>query len=178
MTPSPCGAILYQKLNPKSCDRSQLNVGTGDERKLRRGIYFNYFLSCLFLIFLWFTSLFVTDVKPKFGMNYFTVPGPLYSFFVSVFIVNVLLGLFFLWQNIKSAPNLRIKKQTQLLFWFSVIGYGGGTCNYLLVYDIRLPGVAETSNYGVLILSLSIAYIIFKYRFLDIEVIRGYPIFS
>lgn len=144
---------------------------TKNDRNFLKVIYLNYGISLAFLIILWSTALFVVDVKPKFGMQFYTVPGPFYAAFIGWFIVNVLSGLINLWHGLHKSQSLVVKRQTQLLFWFSVVGYGGGTCNYLLVYDIHLPGVAETSNYAVLLLSLSIAYIIFKYRFLDIEII-------
>jgi len=144
---------------------------TKDDRRLKGRICFNYVLSVFFLLCVWFTRLVVLTVRPKFGMNFFTVPGPLYAVFVGFFISNVLLGLILLWRNFQNASDAKIKRQSQLLFWFSAVGYSGGVCNYLLVYDFELPGVAETSNYGVLILSISLAHIIFRHKFLDIEVI-------
>ena len=36
MTPFPCGAILYQKLTPKSCDMFQLNTGYYEDGQLMR----------------------------------------------------------------------------------------------------------------------------------------------
>lgn len=144
---------------------------TNDDQRLRKFTYLNYVLAILFLALLWSTRLLVYDVTPKFGMNYFTVPGPVYASFIAVFIVDVVAGLILIWRYAQRVQNMHMQRQVNLLFWFSIVGYGGGMCNYLLVYDIRSPGVAEFSNYGVLLLSLSLAYIIFKYRFLDIEVI-------
>jgi hypothetical protein len=131
----------------------------------------SYLISLFFLIAVWLSHRFIADVQPKFGMNYFTVPGPLYALFILFFSVNVAIALITLWRYSEITDNAKIKKQTKLLFWTSVIGYVGGGCNYLLVFDINLPGVAETSNYGVLLLSVCLTYIIFRYRFLDIEFI-------
>ena len=148
-----------------------ISAYTRDEARLKWIVRTNYFISLFFLTVLWLTDFFVAGVQPKFGMEYFTIPGYLYIFYVSFFVLTVIIAMYYLYHFARKATHLKIRKQASLLFWFSVIGYTGGSCNYLLVYDINLPGVAETSNYGVLILSISIAYIIFRYRFLDIEVI-------
>ena len=148
-----------------------MSAYTNETKRLKIIIWLNYFFSLFFLLGLWLTKWFVADVRPKFGLNYFTVPGKLYLPFVLFFIFTVVFSLILLKKYAKNSPSKKIRTQAHLLFWFSIIGYTGGCGNYLLVYDINLPGVAETSNYGVLILSVSIAYIIFRYNFLDIEVI-------
>ncbi|PIQ86082.1 MAG: hypothetical protein COV74_06120 [Candidatus Omnitrophica bacterium CG11_big_fil_rev_8_21_14_0_20_45_26] len=156
-----------------------VTVFSHNQSRLKKVILANYFISFIFLIILWATRFFVYDVAPKFGMNYFTIPGPAYIFFIFFFLECVIISVTQLWTYQKRASTPILKKQALYLFWFSVIGYLGGSCNYLLVYDINLPGVAETSNYGVLILSVSIAYIIFRYQFLDIQlIIRRTVIFA
>ncbi len=140
-------------------------------RSLDKVVKIDFLVSFIFLILIWTTKLFVKDVNPKFGMNYFTVPGAAYLFFVIFFLLNVILATTLLGFSLQHIRDPQFKKQASFFFWFSIIAYTGGSCNYLLVYDIDLPGVAETSNYGVLVYSLSIAYLIFKHGFLGIEVI-------
>lgn len=144
---------------------------TRDDKQFKKVIQLTYLLSFFFLGALWFTRLLIAGVRPKFGMNYFTVPGILYSFFIGFFISIVVFALFLLRRMARNSTNPKIKKQATLLFWFSVVGYASGSCDYFLAYDINLPGIAETANYGVVIFSLSLAYIIFRYGFLDIKVI-------
>ena len=115
------------------------------DKKLQKAVFFNYAFSLLFLAILWSTSLFVKDVVPKFGMNYFTVPGPVYLLFIFFFLVNsygpiTLMGLTLR----KTLPSI-FRTQLIYFFWFSLIAFTGGTCNYLLVYDINIGGVAETT---------------------------------
>ena len=52
-----------------------------------------------------------------------------------------------------------------------MFGYIGGTPNYLLVYHLEIPIVNPFGNYAVILFGLATAYIIFRYRFLEIEVI-------
>lgn len=141
------------------------------EKRLRRIIWLDYAVALLFLVSLWFTRSFLRDVEPRLGMNFFTVPGPLYSAFLAFFGFNVFAAILFLWRCARIAAMPTIRRQARLLFWLSILGYGGGACNFLLVYGIRIPIFAEVSNYGALLHGLAIPYIIFRYRFLDIEVI-------
>jgi len=140
-------------------------------QRLRRFVFLDFLVSLFFLVFLWNTPLFVKDVMPKFGMKYFTVPGPAYLFFIVFFLLNVISVLSLLGFFIRTIVDPKLKRQAVYLFWVSAIAYIGGSCNYLLVYDIQVPGVAETSNYGLLIYSLMITYLIFKHGFLEIDVI-------
>jgi len=144
---------------------------TQDDKRLKKVIQFVYLISLIFFGTLWFTNLLISGVRPKFGMNYFTVPGALYILFIGFFISVVVFALLLLRGMIQNSTHPKIKKQATLLFWFSVIGYASGSCDYLLAYDVNLPGVAESANYGVLIFSLSLAYLIFRYGFLDIKII-------
>ncbi len=144
---------------------------TQDDKRLSKIIRIVYLISLFFLGTLWFTHSLIAGVRPKFGMNYFTIPGFLYIFFIGFFISTVVFALLLLRRMIQNSAYSKIKKQATLLFLFSVIGYASGSCDYLLAYDVNLPGVAETANYGVLIFSLSLAYLIFRYGFLDIKII-------
>jgi len=110
-------------------------------------------------------------VDKPLGLNYFTVPGPLYLVFILFFLVDSYGAIGLLGLTLRTTAPSNYRSQLKYFFWFSLIAFTGGTCNYLLVYDIKLPGVAETSNYGLLLYALSIAWIIFRYQFLDIEVI-------
>jgi signal transduction histidine kinase len=142
----------------------------GNDRKWRAITLLNYATSWCFLVALWATALFVRDVTPKFGLNYFTSPGPLYLAFICFFLVTSYGALGLMWLAWRKAPQGKHRTQLQYFLGYSAVAFTAGACNYLLVYDIRLPGIAETSNYGVLLYAFSIAWIIFRYEFLDIKI--------
>jgi len=139
------------------------------KEKLRYFIFINYLVSLCFLIILWSTSLIVKDVSPRFGLNYWTEPGPLYLWFVIFFFICTMASAINLWIFQKTCASDQIQRQTRLLFWFSVIGYAGGGCDYLLSYHILIPVITEMANYCAFFLGMGIAYIIFRYRFLEVE---------
>jgi len=146
-----------------------VSVYTQSKYRNRFFIMANYAASSFFLITLWYTTWFVKDVSPRFGVNYWTDPGPLYLFFIIFFISCTIASIGNLWCFQKVTTNHETKRQALVLFWFLVIGYTGGSCNYLISYHIKIPVIAELSNYCVFFLGIGIAYIIFRYRFLEVE---------
>ena len=147
--------------------------------KPRRIVAANYALSWCFLAALWATSLFVQSVTPKFGLNYFTVPGPLYLIFIGFFSISVYGAISLMGLALRRTSPSKYRSQLQYFFWSSFVAFTAGACNYLLVYNIRVPGVAELSNYGLLLYVMSIAWIIFRYQFLDVRlVIRRSVVYS
>ena len=143
-------------------------VGKGD--RLRGLLRWSYIASILFLVLLWATSWFVKGVTPKFGLNYFTVAGPLYPAFIVSFLVNSYGGIWLMWQGFRSEPVSTHRRQVRYLFWASLFTFTGGSLNYLLVYDIR-TSVADTGNYVLFAFVLSIVWMIQRYQLLDLKIV-------
>lgn len=148
-----------------------VSVYTRRYQRLKVFIWLSYALSFCFLLALWSSRYFIVDVRPKFGLNYFSIPGPLYLIFIFFFASCVIGAVISLWLSARYGHTEKIRQQSKILFWLSVIGYTGGGANYLLVYDVNVPFLFEIANYGVVVHGVAIPYIIFRYRFLDIEVI-------
>ncbi|MDD5671259.1 MAG: histidine kinase N-terminal 7TM domain-containing protein, partial [Candidatus Omnitrophica bacterium] len=130
-----------------------------------------YFVSAVFF-FANLTNYFVADVRPFHFFNFYTVPGTLYTIFVFYFGVISTLGivLLFLEMHKSDVTDQRYKNQVRWLFITSFLGYMGGGTNYLMSYGVVIPFVTPVANYAILVYGLAVAYIIMRYRFLNIDV--------
>ena len=140
------------------------------EEKYKIFIKIFYMFSFIFLA-LDATPYYVATVEPKKYINYFTSPGPFYYVFVVYFTILATLGTLFIFIAYKKAPAGLEKKRLFYLFWANAVGYFGGSLNYSLSFNMCTSNVATIGNYLTTVYSVAIAYIIFKYRFLDVEVI-------
>ena len=145
--------------------------------RYRRLIQLSYAASFTFLLFD-MTPLFISAATPRFSLHNYTVPGPLFHLHVFHFLMVTGFGTFALlrgWlsERTRSAElkENQLASQLKYLCWTSLFGYLGGTPNYLLVYGLEAAPLNPFGNYAVIIYGLATAYIIFRYRFLDIEVI-------
>jgi len=104
------------------------------------------------------------------GLINFGEPGVLYPFILLFFIS---LTIYCLTKIVKAYVNSDGNRKIQLglLFWSSLIGYIGGSGNFLLVYDISIYPLNPFGTYFVALYVLVTFYAIFKYNFLNIEVI-------
>ena len=96
-------------------------VGKGD--RLRGLLRWSYIASVVFLVLLWATPWFVQGVTPKFGLNYFTVAGPLYPAFIVSFLVNSYGGIWLMWRGFRSEPVSTHRRQVRYLFWASLFTF-------------------------------------------------------
>lgn len=144
----------------------------GYSKKYKSVIKINYLISIFFLFTIFATDLFVATTEPKDYIRYFTRPGFIYSVFVAYFVLVSSIGICFLFAAMrKESTNLFRKQQLTYLFWTSLFGYMGGTFNYMLVYNMTNSNWAALGNYLIAIYGVAVAYIILRYRFLDIEVL-------
>ena len=140
-----------------------LNVG---ERKRQRIVKPHYIIAVIFTILIP-TKLMIAGVAPKFGLNYFINPGPLYYVYVLWWVSCVMYGMFRLFLGYKNSTGAR-QNQLKYLFFGSFIGYVLGPANFLLVFDIKYP-FYPFGSYGVPIYAVITAYAILKYRLMDIR---------
>ncbi|MBU1026970.1 MAG: hypothetical protein KKA31_04495 [Candidatus Margulisbacteria bacterium] len=141
----------------------------GYMQKYRWFILTNYIVSGFFFIAN-LTPFFVNHTSPKFGLNYYTDPGPLYLPFVAYFFSLSFFTFFVLFFASRRATG-RYKKQVSLLFWAALLGYSMGGNNYNLSFGIGPAFLAAIGNLGVVAYGLIVAYTITKHRLLDISVI-------
>ncbi len=126
-----------------------------------------YAIAILFTFFVP-TRLMVADVVPKFGLNYFIVPGPLYLPYVIFWVGCIMYGLFKMFEGYLSTKGAR-RNQLKLLLFGSLLGYIGGAANFFIVFDIKYP-LYPFGTYAVGIYIFIVGYGIIRYRLLDITV--------
>lgn len=119
-----------------------------------------------------FTPLIVKAVGPVSSLKSWVIRGPLYDLETLCFIISVVVGMIILYRAMREPTTDAVfKKQVSFLFWATLVGYLGGTPNYLLSYQKEIPILMPYGNYGIAIYGLTLCYVIFRYRFLDIDVI-------
>ncbi|MFH1361227.1 MAG: ATP-binding protein [bacterium] len=137
--------------------------------RFRRFILTTYILSAFFFVANFFPLL-VEHTSPKFGLNYYTDPGPFYLPFVVYFFTLSIFTIFVLFFAQKRATGA-YKKQISFLFWAVLLGYSLGGNNYNLSFGIGPSYLALIGNLGVMMYGLMVAYTITKYRLMDISVV-------
>jgi len=126
-----------------------------------------YAISTLLLIFN-FTPLFVKDVVPKGSFNYASVPGIIFPFFVLYFFAAIIYCFYLIIQVYKSSFGAK-RNQIKFIIIASVIGFSGGSTNYLLVFDvIDFPPIG---NYFITLYLFILSYAIIKHRLMDINIV-------
>jgi len=139
-------------------------------RTKKKYLYITIFLYVISVIFsiLVFSKLFIEQVSPRTYFGYWPVKtGSIYPTFLIYFVAVVFWSIRNIYIEYKKALGLRSQ---QLLYMFvaSLIGFVGGSTNFLL--DFRL-NIYPVGNYFVFIYAIITAYAIVKHRLFDIRVV-------
>ncbi|MDX9892968.1 MAG: ATP-binding protein [Patescibacteria group bacterium] len=137
-------------------------IGLLEKKRLVLVVGYVIFISFFFLNF---TSFFVNRVEPRLYFKFWPLPGPAYHGFLILWFLYVAYSTYLLYQKYKNSSGT-IRQQIKYVFLGMVIGFAGGSTNYLLWYGIPIPPVA---NILVSVYVGSIAYAIAKYRLMDIR---------
>jgi len=135
----------------------------------KKKILITGYLVFFFFFLLNFTSLFVKSVTPKLNFNFWPNAGILYSPFLILWFFYALYTIYLLFKEYSTSFGTT-KSQLRYILLGTIVGYLGGTTNYLLWYDIPIPPVGNWT--AVLYLGI-VAYAIVKYRLMDIRFILG-----
>lgn len=138
-------------------------------RARRAPIYFAYGFSILHL-FLVPSHWFLAPAQPKFSLNFYTEPGPLYhSFFLcwSALIVYAMRSIYLAMKQSEGSQ----KNQLRYLFYAMLIGYAGGTSNCLLIYNIEWFPYTPYGTYGIPIYIAIFTYAMVKHHLMDIDIV-------
>jgi signal transduction histidine kinase len=125
-----------------------------------------YIASAIFLISN-FTPLFISGVTPQLFFKYWPVPGSMFHLYLVFFAVYVTLSLFTIYRAMKKATGYQ-KNVLAFVFLATLIGYAGGATNFPLWYGVPIPPVG---NCLVTVYTLTVFYIMSRYRFIDIGII-------
>ena len=128
-----------------------------------------YTISTILLIFN-FTPFFVKDVVPKGSFNYASVPGIVFPFFVLYFFLALIYSFFLIIKELRNSVGIK-RNQLKYLLLGSVIGFSGGSTNYLLVFDaIRIPPIG---NYFLALGLFMQFYPIIRHKDINIVLTKG-----
>jgi signal transduction histidine kinase len=124
-------------------------------------------ISTILLIFN-YTSLFVKDVVPKGSFNYASVPGVIFPFFVLYFFLMIIYSFYLVIKEFDKSVGIR-RNQLKFILLASVIGFSGGSTNFLLVFEIlHIPPIG---NYFIALYLLILFYAIIKHHVMDINIV-------
>lgn len=116
----------------------------------------------LFISFItFFSNLIIFDVGPKNLLKYYTIAGPFYKYFISVYIFEIILAHIILLEINKSLgqqDKLKVKYFVLAIIVSVMVGSFGFVTTYL---DFFLP---EIGSIGATIYAVIIAYAILKHR--------------
>lgn len=134
-------------------------------KKYLKVIVFWYTVSMIFLL-LDFTTLFIKDVRPRLSFPYWPTAGIAYTPFIAMFIVLTIYAHSIMYQYFKKLSGYR-RNQIKYVFLGTAFGFLGGSTNYFLWYDIPIPPFGNSFVAGYV---LMVAYVILRYRLMDISV--------
>lgn len=125
------------------------------------------FTACFLLMLFSFSHLFIRTLEKKHIFQYWPSPGPVFHLMLVYFLANALAAHILLAKEAMVQKGVR-RNQILGVFFGTLIGFIGGSTNYLLWYDIPVPPVL---NILVSVYVLSVGYAIMKFKLLDIELI-------
>lgn len=135
----------------------------------RRGVWIkpvNILLSLFFLAFS-FSPSFIEGVEQRLFFPHWPRPGILFHLMFAHFSFNTLYAHFLLWKALRREHGVKAV-QIRYVFLGSLVGFVGGSTNYFLWYHIPIPPYL---NFLVSVYIFTVAYAIFKYRLMDIQVV-------
>ena len=140
---------------------------------------FSYAASFIFLLLHLFANLISEKYPIRVGYIPFrSVLTPAGALLPLTFLVLVNVGLWNLWGAYKHATG-RQKIQLTYLFWGSVIGYLGGSLDWLFTFKTYIPFLNPFGIYGVPCYSIATTYAILHHRLFDVNlVIRKSLVYS
>lgn len=133
-------------------------------------ILFASYGASLLLFIANFTPWMVQDVSVRYQSAYFIDPGPLYSLLIVLFTIDLLIGFNLLLKRYQLSSGLE-QKQIRLVFWATVVGFSGGTTNFLTDFSIEKYAISAYATYLVPLFAAILTYAIVRYHFLDIQIV-------
>lgn len=147
--------FIYEMLNVK--DKSKNII-----------LILNYSLALFFsCVSIFQPHLLYPALKARSFSLYYLTASDLYTGWMWIFFLQVIIGHFILARQMCSAAGVR-KTQLQFFLIANALGYLGGIGDFLPVYD-RYYFPFPYGNYGVILFSIVTAYTILKYNFLSTD---------
>ncbi|NKE70916.1 ATP-binding protein [Candidatus Manganitrophus noduliformans] len=128
------------------------------------------YAASLFLFVANLTPWMVQGVSIKHQSAYFVNPGPLYPLLLVLFSADLLAAFYLLQRRYRQTSGLE-KNHIRLLFWSTLIGFAGGTTNFLPDFNMEIDSLSAYATYLIPLYVATLTYAIIRYRFLDIEIV-------
>ena len=145
--------------------------------KIRRSVLMAcYLIAFVFLVFN-NTSFFVSGIKPQPPFHYFMTAGPVYPLYIVFFLVTWSCAVLHLFSQMKASTGKK-RRQLQLLFIGSLIGYVGGSGAFLPVYNLNFPVIYPYGSFAIAITVCVMTYDIVRHGLMDLEVIKKAIVFA
>jgi signal transduction histidine kinase len=139
---------------------------TNKYHEKRFASFLSYFIGGAFLASN-FAPLIVAGVAKKLYFEFWPLPGPLFPLFLLMFFSYAVYSLLIMFSVFGKSTG-QTRSQLFYVIIGTIIGYAGGSINYLLWYDIPVPPV---TNVLALVFPLLLVYAITKHRLMDISVV-------
>lgn len=134
------------------------------ETRSRKIRLLNAIVGALLVIFS-FSPFYIQNVQPLSIFKFWPQPGPVFYFFHTYFVVNVVAAHILLIKTIKN-ENSENKKRIFWVFCATAVGFVGGMTNHFLWYKIMVPPVG---NIGISFCVTILAYAIVRHQLMDID---------
>lgn len=112
--------------------------------------------------------LFYNDWKSKYTYGLWPIPSTIFHLYITWWFIQVTVCFYLLYRYGFLPATGKQRKQFQWILMSTLLGYVGGSTNWLVWYDINFPPYA---NLGVAIYAVLLGYAIFRYQLLGFEVI-------
>lgn len=137
----------------------------GKQKEHRFWLTLGFSLAIIFVFLLFFTNLLISGIIPRNDIGYWAITfTPVYYFFLVYFVFYILLLFWTLSRGMKENDGIK-KKQIKFVYYAGLVGFSGGSFNFLLDFGINYP----IGNLFVFLYVAFIAYAITRYRLMDIR---------
>ncbi len=132
----------------------------------KKWLILSYCLGVLYSLGMLSNAL-IAGVRPIMFFEFWPKPGPLLFTNVVYFFTMIISAFALLFQHFFRTSGIE-RKQTALIIVACLIGFGGGSINWFLWFDIMIP---PTTNFFVGFMFVITAYAIVRYGLMDVDAI-------
>jgi len=129
-----------------------------------------FFAALLVSDILGFTKLILPTVSEKWWFPYWADAGPIFKYSLVYFFGTFGISFYLLLRLVRSSQDKILKGQLKFILIGVIIAMFGGSTNYFLWYDVRIP---PFGNILVPIYVISMFYAIARYQLFNIKVITA-----
>ncbi len=147
----------------------------GYAKKRKKIIIFYYILTIIFALFS-FTRYYVPNVSKINQFSYWPQIGWLYVLFLTIVWIPILFYSFFLLIKERKNRSSSMKQQIEYILIGLVIGFLGGSTNYLLMFGCQY--ISPIGSILVVMFPILFAYAVVKHHLMDIKIVmRRYSVY-